>query len=93
VPDCSGRRAACHQRRSGPRLRRFPDGRGVVAEHKTGNFPPFISSDIGIFTPSAGSPVIISIMTQRHRGQRALVEDTVARMGELIIHAAEGIAG
>lgn len=66
---------------------------GVVAEHKTGNFPPFISSDIGIFTPSAGSPVIISIMTQRHRGQRALVEDTVARMGEVIIHAAEGIAG
>jgi beta-lactamase class A len=65
---------------------------GVVAEHKTGNFPPFISSDIGIFTPSTGSPVIISAMTQRHRGQRALVEDTVARMGELIIHAAEGMA-
>lgn len=35
--------------------------------------------------------MIISIMTQQHRGQRALVEDTVARMGELIIHAAEGI--
>lgn len=65
---------------------------GVVAEHKTGNFPPFISSDIGIFTPAAGSPVIISVMTERHRGQRALVEDTVARMGELIIHAAEGMA-
>lgn len=65
---------------------------GVVCEHKTGNFPPFISSDIGIFTPSAGSPVIISIITQQHRGQRALVEDTVGRMGELIIHAAEGIA-
>ena len=29
---------------------------GVVAEHKTGNFPPFISSDIGIFTPAAGRP-------------------------------------
>lgn len=64
---------------------------GVTAAHKTGNFPPFISSDLGIFTPAAGSPVIISIMTQQHRGQRALVEDTVARMGELIIHAAEGI--
>ena len=64
---------------------------GVVAEHKTGNFPPFISSDIGIFTPAAGSPVIISVMTEKHRGQRALVEDTVARMGELIVHAAEGI--
>lgn len=66
---------------------------GVVAEHKTGNFPPFISSDIGIFTPATGSPVVISVMTQQHRGQRALVEDTVARMGELIIHAAEGITG
>jgi beta-lactamase class A len=66
---------------------------GVVAEHKTGNFQPFISSDIGIFTPSAGSPVIISVMTQKHRGQRALVEDTVARMGELVVHAAEGLPG
>ncbi len=62
---------------------------GVTSAHKTGNFPPFVASDLGIFTPSAGTPVIISIMTQRHRGQRALVEDTVARMGEVIIHAAE----
>lgn len=62
---------------------------GVAAAHKTGNFPPFIASDLGIFTPSSGRPVIISIMTQRHRGQRAMIEDTVARMGELIIHAAE----
>lgn len=62
---------------------------GVAAAHKTGNFPPFVSSDLGIFTPSAGQPVIISIMTQQHRGQRAMVEDTIARMGELIVHASE----
>ena len=62
---------------------------GVTAAHKTGNFPPFIASDLGIFTPSSGRPVIISIMTQRHRGHRAMIEDTVARMGELVIHAAE----
>jgi len=62
---------------------------GVTAAHKTGNFPPFIASDLGIFAASAGRPVIISIMTQRHRGQRAMIEDTVARMGELIVHAAE----
>lgn len=62
---------------------------GVTAAHKTGNFQPFVASDLGIFTPSAGRPVIISVMTQRHRGQRAMIEDTVARMGELIIHAAE----
>ena len=66
---------------------------GVVAAHKTGNFPPFISSDLGIFTPSAGRPVIISIMTQQHRGQRAMIEDTVARMGELIVHASECLHG
>jgi len=48
-----------------------------------------LSLDIGIFTPAAGTPAIICIMTQRYRGQRALLEDTVARMGELVIHAAE----
>lgn len=63
---------------------------GVSGAHKTGNYQPFIASDLGIFTPAAGTPVIISILSQRYRGQRALLEDTVARMGELIIHAAEG---
>lgn len=63
---------------------------GVSAAHKTGSYQPFIASDLGIFTPATGSPVVIAIMTQRHRGQRALLEDTVARMGELIIHSAEG---
>jgi beta-lactamase class A len=66
---------------------------GVSCAHKTGNFPPFISSDLGLFTPPCGRDVVISIMTQRHRGQRALVEDTVARMGELIVHTAEGMSG
>ncbi|BDA86559.1 hypothetical protein Sa4125_41010 [Aureimonas sp. SA4125] len=62
---------------------------GVSAAHKTGGFQPFIASDVGIFTPASGSPAIICIMSQRYRGQRALLEDTVARMGELVIHAAE----
>jgi beta-lactamase class A len=62
---------------------------GVTAAHKTGGFQPFIASDVGIFTPASGSPAIICIMSQRYRGQRALLEDTVARMGELVIHTAE----
>lgn len=62
---------------------------GVTAMHKTGNYQPFIASDLGIFEPASGSPVIISIMTQRFAGQRAVLEDTIARMGEMIIHRAE----
>jgi hypothetical protein len=57
---------------------------GVVAEHKTGNFSPFIS-DIGIFTPATGSPVIIAVMTDQHRGQRALVEGCRAIIRQTLI--------
>ena len=64
-------------------------GWGVSCAHKTGSFQPFISSDMGIFTPAAGCPVIIVLMSQRHRGQRAMLDDCLARMGELVIHAAE----
>jgi len=34
---------------------------GAAFAHKTGNFPPYISSDIGIATPVSGSKVIICL--------------------------------
>ena len=62
---------------------------GVKGAHKTGSYMPFIANDIGLFEPSAGTPVIISIMAQHHYGDPALIDDCLARMGEAILHSAE----
>lgn len=62
----------------------------VAAAHKTGNFQPHVASDIGMYQPASGTPYVLCVMTQRHAGQRALLEDAVARIGELVAHAAEG---
>ena len=61
----------------------------VASAHKTGNFFPHISSDIGIFEPSIGSSYVFCAMTQQFYGQREIIEDTIARMSELVAHAAE----
>jgi beta-lactamase class A len=66
---------------------------GVAAAHKTGNFHPHIASDAGVFTPAAGSPFILTVMTQRYEGPRALLEESVARIAELVAHAAERSGG
>ena len=65
---------------------------GATIASKTGNFEPFIASDIGIVTPYSGSPVVMCFLNQRHRGARALLEDCVARMSELVLMAAEARA-
>jgi beta-lactamase class A len=63
---------------------------GAAFAHKTGNFPPYISSDIGIATPVSGSKVIICLPTQRHNGARGVIEDCLGRMTELVVLEAEG---
>jgi beta-lactamase class A len=63
--------------------------RGAKAAHKTGNFEPFIASDIGIVTPPIASPVVMCFLNQRYRGARATLENCVARMSELLAQAAE----
>ena len=63
----------------------------TVAAHKTGNFYPHISSDIGIYEPVIGSPFILCILTQQYFGEREMMEDTIARMSELATHAAESL--
>jgi beta-lactamase class A len=62
---------------------------GAAFAHKTGNFAPYISSDIGVATPVKGSKVIICLLTQRHDGARGLIEDCLGRMTELVILEAE----
>ena len=63
---------------------------GASFAHKTGNFEPFIASDIGIATPVRGTKVIICLLSQRHNGARGVIEDCLGRMAELIVLAAEG---
>jgi beta-lactamase class A len=63
---------------------------GATFAHKTGNFEPFIASDIGIATPVRGSKVIVCLLSQRHNGARGVIEDCLGRMAELIVLAAEG---
>jgi beta-lactamase class A len=63
---------------------------GAAFAHKTGNFPPYISSDIGVATPVRGSKVIICLLSQRHNGARGVIEDCLGRMTELVVLEAEG---
>jgi beta-lactamase class A len=62
---------------------------GADFAHKTGNFEPFIASDIGIATPARGCKVVICLVSQRHRGPRGLLEDCLGHMAELVVLEAE----
>jgi beta-lactamase class A len=57
---------------------------GVTAEHKTGNFFPFIANDAGIFTAMNGNAAIMCVMAQRYRGHRERLEEVIARIGLLV---------
>lgn len=63
--------------------------RGASFAHKTGNFEPFIASDIAIATPWRGSKVIMCFLSQKHSGARGTIEDCIGRMAEQVILAAE----
>lgn len=63
----------------------------TVAAHKTGNFYPHISSDIGIYEPLLGSPFVLCILTQQYFGMREMIEETIARMTEFVTHSAESL--
>lgn len=62
---------------------------GTRFAHKTGNFDPFIASDIAIATPWRGSPVIMCLLTARFSGSRTVLEDCIGRISELVILEAE----
>jgi beta-lactamase class A len=52
---------------------------GAKFAHKTGNFEPFIASDIATATPVHGAPVIMCFLSQRHHGPRGALENWVFR--------------
>jgi beta-lactamase class A len=62
---------------------------GAKFAHKTGNFEPFIASDIAIATPVRGAPVVMCFLSQRHRGPRGALETCIGRMAEQVVLAAE----
>lgn len=66
---------------------RFVWGAGFA--HKTGNFEPFIASDIGIATPVRGTPVIMCFLSSRFNGPHTVLDDTLGRMAELVLLEAE----
>ncbi|MDQ0394425.1 serine hydrolase [Labrys monachus] len=66
---------------------RFVWGAGIA--HKTGNFEPFIASDIAIATPWRGPPVVMCFLTGRFNGQKNVLEDCLGRMAELVVLEAE----
>jgi beta-lactamase class A len=62
---------------------------GASFAHKTGNFEPFIASDIAIATPWRGPAVIMCFLSGRHRGPRGAVQECIGRMAELVVLEAE----
>ena len=62
---------------------------GVGFAHKTGNFEPFIASDIGIATPETGAPVVMCFMSGGFMGPHAVLDDCIGRMAELVVLDAE----
>lgn len=63
---------------------------GARFAHKTGNFSPFIASDIAIATPVRGTKAILCFLSQRHLGPAGELEDRIGRMTEEVIAVAEG---
>lgn len=67
-------------------------GFGLTSAHKTGDFPPFISNDGGIFTTASGANVILVVLTRNFAGERAIIDDAVGKIGEMVFAAADARA-
>ena len=67
-------------------------GFGLTSAHKTGDFPPFISNDGGIFTTASGANVILVFLTRNFAGERAIIDDAVGKIGEMVFAAADARA-
>lgn len=56
---------------------------GFRVPHKTGDFLPYIGNDVGVFE-SGRRNVVVSVFTAHHTGVGVQLEDTIARIGELV---------
>jgi beta-lactamase class A len=66
---------------------------GVSCANKTGDFDPFIASDVGIIGLDEGSPAVVVFLTAGHRGIWANLEESVARMAEKVWERAVALEG
>src|SRR5262245_18162399 len=66
---------------------------GVSCANKTGDFDPFIASDVGIIGLDGASPAVVVFLTAGHRGVWANLEDGVARMAEKVWERAVTLEG
>jgi beta-lactamase class A len=57
---------------------------GAKIAHKTGDFDPFIANDAGIIEPHRGSAVILVVFAAGHRGYWSNLDESIARLSELI---------
>jgi beta-lactamase class A len=56
---------------------------GFRVPHKTGDFLPYIANDVGILE-SPNRNIVISVFTAHHFGVGANLEESIARIGELV---------
>jgi beta-lactamase class A len=56
---------------------------GFRIPHKTGDFPPHICNDVGIFE-SPNRNIVVSVFTAHHYGATPALEDAIGRVGEQI---------
>lgn len=56
---------------------------GFRIPHKTGDFPPHICNDVGIFESPARN-IVVSVFTAHHYGATPALEDAIGRVGEQI---------
>jgi beta-lactamase class A len=56
---------------------------GFRTPHKTGDFPPHICNDVGVFE-SPNRNIVVSVFTAHHYGATPYLEDAIGRIGEQI---------
>jgi len=61
----------------------------VPIAHKTGDFPPVLANDVGVAFARSG-PVVISFFTNAITAPYGEAEDSIGRVGRLIIEYFDG---
>ena len=52
----------------------------TIVRHKAGDFAPFIANDVGIVTPWKGSPIILSMFSQKNTKAWGFAEEVMSRV-------------
>lgn len=65
------------------RIPRYLANRGSVP-HKTGDYPPYIQNDVGMFELPTGRRVVLSVFTADHFGETYLLEEAIGRIADRV---------